>query len=231
MKDRKILVVDDDAHVRRMIEQTFSKVGSHVVTAPDGQAGLRAFYEERPDLVVLDIMMPKADGWETCRQIRTMSDVPIILLTALNQQEDIIRGLDNGADDFVTKPFNPGVLLARARAALRRAQPAAPEPSPDVFEDGFLAIDLANRRIAVQGEAVDLTPKEHDLLADLFRNMGRVRTFKQILESVWGAAYQDSPEYVHVYVSHLRRKIEPKPKDPQYIATIHGVGYRFEQQK
>ena len=231
VNDQKILVVDDDVHVRRMVEGTFTKAGAHVITAPDGKEGLRAFHEERPDLVILDIMMPRADGWETCRQIRNMSDVPIIMLTALDQNEDVIRGLDNGADDFVTKPFMPGILLARAKAALRRARLAASDPSPDVFDDGFLALDPANRRVAVRGEPVDLTPKEYDLLIYLFRNLGRVRTFKQILEYVWGAAYQDSPEYVHVYISHIRRKIEPKPKAPQYIATIHGVGYRFEQQK
>jgi two-component system KDP operon response regulator KdpE len=232
LEGKKVLVIDDDAHVRRLIEHSFKQAGAMVQTAPNGRQGLREFYAFRPDLVILDIMMPETDGWEACRQIRMLADTPIIMLTALNREEDVIRGLDLGADDFINKPFSKEVLLARARAALRRAdvQPIS-EDSPLSYDDGYLSIDLDRRRVHVADKLIKLTPKEHHLLAYLFTNAGRVRTFRQILENVWGWAYQDSMDYVHVYMSNLRRKIEADPKDPRYLQTEHGIGYRFEKPK
>jgi DNA-binding response OmpR family regulator len=225
-----ILVIDDDVNVREIIQRAFSRVGADVHTAADGKIGLQRFYNLRPNLVILDIMMPETDGWETCQQIRLLSNVPIIMLTALDQDLDVIRGLDLGADEFVSKPFSSKVLLARARAALRRADLSPKERARALhYDDGFLVIDIEQRKVLVSGELIKLTPKEYRLLAYLLQNAGRVRTSEQILENVWGYAYQDSIDYVHVYISHLRRKLEKDPKDPKYLVTEHGVGYRFEK--
>jgi two-component system KDP operon response regulator KdpE len=228
MQGKKILVIDDDPTLRDLVERTFSTTDSVVVSAPDGAAGLRAFYAQQPDLVILDIMMPSMDGWEVCRRIRQLTDVPVILLTALNQDEDVIRGLDAGADDFVNKPFNPKVLLARARAALRRGDTVPVKAQGVIYQDDHLHILLDDRLVEVLGDRVKLSPKEYRLLAYLVENRGRVCTSQQILEHVWGWAYQDSVDYVHVYISHLRRKLEPDPRDPRYLLTEHGIGYRFD---
>jgi two-component system alkaline phosphatase synthesis response regulator PhoP len=230
MQGKKILVVDDDFHARRLIERSFTKAGAEVYTAGDGREGLRQFYAQRPELVILDIMMPELDGYETCRQIRMLSDVPVIMLTALKDDEQIIHGLECGADDFVTKPISGEVLVARVRAILRRSKPAFEAERRITYNDGHMEVDLEAHRVNVEGEEVRLTPKEFQLLAYLIQNTGRARTFDQILENVWGFEYQGSMDYVHVYVSHLRGKIEKDPKNPLYIQSVHGVGYRFEKQ-
>lgn len=229
MQGLKVLVIDDDFHIRRTTEQIFTRAGAKVVTAASSHEGLRLLYAEQPDLILLDIVMPDEQGWETCRQIRRLSDVPVVMLTALRQDQDIVRGLECGADDFVSKPFSSEVLLARARAVLRRAEPAHAPESSAVYQDGFLTIDLERRLVSLKGEIVKLTPTEFRLLAYLFKNAGRVLTFKQILENVWGWEYQDSIDYVHVYISHLRQKLEEDPKNSRYLQTEHGVGYRFEK--
>ena len=223
------MVVDDDAHIRELTAHIFAKSGGQVYSASDGNEGLRQFYAHRPHLVILDIMMPNLDGWQVCTQIRLLSDVPIIMLTALGQDEHTIRGLDCGAVDYVTKPFSPKVLAARARAALRQATQAAETHQPASYSDDYLTIDLSQRRVLVRGELVCLTATEYRLLAYLVQNAGRVLTFRQILEKVWGWEYQDSVEYVHVYISHLRKKLEEDPKLPAYLLTEHRVGYRFEK--
>jgi two-component system KDP operon response regulator KdpE len=230
MRDKTILVIDDDLNICKMTEHIFVKEGARVFTASSGLDGMRKFYKHRPDLIILDIMMPEEDGWETCRNIRKFSDVPIIMLTALKTDEDITRGLNNGADDFVTKPFSPGVLLARARAVLRRTEAPTTVGKPFIYSDGYLTIDLDARRVIINGQLVKMTPTEFQLLAYLAKNPGRVLTLQQILENVWGWEYQDSLEYVHVYMSHLRKKIEEDPKQPRYIMTEYGIGYRFEKQ-
>ncbi|RMG98392.1 MAG: DNA-binding response regulator [Chloroflexi bacterium] len=231
MKGKTILVVDDDPNLCHLIETTFSLAGAKVYTANDGQEGIKAFYDHRPDLVILDILMPGIDGWEVCRQIRLVSNVPIIMLTTLNKDEEIIKGLDYGADHFVTKPFSTQVLLARARAALRRTQLASTPESRTVYQDDYLLIDLPKRQVFVRGESVRLTATEFDLLSYLFLNAGQVLTYQQILEQIWGWEYRDSVDYVHVYISHLRRKLEEDPRNPRYLLTEHGVGYRFQPQK
>ena len=230
MRGKTILVIDDDLNIRKMTEHLFAKEGAQVFTATNGIDGLRKFYEHRPDLIILDIMMPEEDGWETCRNIRKFSDVPIVMLTALKTDEDITRGLNYGADDFVTKPFSPGVLLARARAVLRRTGAYVAEDKPFMYSDGYLTIDLRAHRVIIKGQPVKLTPTEFQLLVYLAQNPGRILTIQQILENVWGWEYQDSLEYVHVYMSHVRKKIEEDPKQPKYIVTEHGTGYRFEKQ-
>jgi DNA-binding response OmpR family regulator len=230
MENNKVLVVDDDPALLPLIEHTFAREGYQVHTASDGKEALRVFFAHRPDLVVLDIMMPRMDGWETCRRIREVSDVPIIMLTARGQDEDIVRGLEYGADDYLTKPFSIKVLLAHARAVLRRAGlPPTEAEEPTTYADDYLTVDLKERRITVQGEIVKLTPTEYRLLAYLVQNAGHVLTFSQLLENVWGWEYQDDVHYVRVYVWHLRQKLEKDPKNPQYIQTELGMGYRFEK--
>jgi DNA-binding response OmpR family regulator len=202
MQGKKILIIEDDVFTRKSIEETFRRAGAVTQSAPDGQEGLRQFYQFQPHLVTLDLMMPHTDGWETCRQMRKLVD-------------------------FVTKPYNPKVLLARARAALRQA--AAGEQQPAMgYQDDYLTVDIVKRRVLVKGEPVKLTKIEYELLAYLVGKEGRVSTFEQILDNVWGAGYEDNLDYVHVYVSRLRRKIEEDPQQPRYLVTERGVGYRFD---
>jgi two-component system KDP operon response regulator KdpE len=230
MEEKRVLVVDDDPALLPLIEYTFAREGYEVLTACDGKEALKEFFAHKPDLVILDIMMPRMDGWETCRRIREVSDVPIVMLTARGQDEDIVRGLEYGADDYLTKPFSIKVLLAHARAVLRRAAlPPVEYAEPTTYADDFLTIDLKERRITVGGEQVKLTPTEYRLLAYLVQNAGQVLTFTQILQNVWGWEYQDDLDYVRVYVWHLRQKLEQDPKNPKYIQTEIGVGYRFEK--
>lgn len=203
----------------------------HVVTARDGQEAMRLVYSERPDLIILDIMMPRLDGWQVCRRVREMSDVPIIILTAKTEKKDIIKGLDLGADDYLVKPFDAEELLARVRAALRRARTEAGVPEGEgTYGDDYLSIDLNARRVAVSGELIRLTPTEYKLLALLVRNRGCVLEFRHILESVWGMEYVDEIDYVRTYVWHLRHKLEPDPKNPRYLVSELNIGYRFEPQ-
>ncbi len=227
MQGKKILIIEDDVFTRKSIEETFRRAGAVTHSAPDGQEGLRQFYQFQPHLVTLDLMMPHTDGWETCRQMRKLADTPIIMLTAIKDENAEVRALDMGAIDFVTKPFNPKVLLARARAALRQAIPAAPEVA-SVYQDGYLKVDIETRRVQVLGQPVMLTKTEFELLVYFIRHKGQVLTFEQILEQVWGAGYEASADYVHVYVSRLRRKMEEDPKQPKYLLSERGVGYRFE---
>jgi DNA-binding response OmpR family regulator len=231
MEKNKVLVVDDDPALLSLIEYTFEREGYEVLTASDGKEAIRQFFEHRPNLVILDVMMPRMDGWETCRRIREVSEVPIIMLTARGQDEDIVRGLEYGADDYLTKPFSIKVLMAHARAVLRRAAlPPVEGEEPITYCDDYFTIDLRERRVSVVGEPVKLTPTEYRLLAYMVQNANRVLTFQQILQNVWGWEYQDDLDYVRVYVWHLRQKLEEDPKNPKYIQTEVGVGYRFEGQ-
>ena len=175
--------------------------------------------------------MPKLDGYDVCQRIREVSSTPVIMLTARGREEDIIRGLDIGADDYITKPFQVKVLTARVRANLRRAR-SGPEPTEAIiYSDDHLSVDLEKRRITAGGELVKLTPTEYKLLALLVKNKGRVLEFRQMLENVWGFEYIDDIDYLRVYVWHLRRKIEPDPKNPVYVLNELNVGYRFEPQQ
>jgi two-component system, OmpR family, alkaline phosphatase synthesis response regulator PhoP len=231
MNGKKILIIDDDVNLGQTIKLTFARAGAEVFTAVDGRDGLRQFYEYRPDLVILDVRMPDINGWETCRQIRLLSNAPIIMLTTLDNDDDVIRGLDHGADDFVTKPFSREVLLARARAVLRRTELLSEPDDPSTYNDGYLAIDLRKHRVLVDGQAAQLSNTEFRLLTYLFQHANQVLTYQNILDKVWGWEYQDSIDYVHVYVSHLRRKLEVDPRNPKYLLTERGVGYRFERRK
>lgn len=231
LRGKKILVIDDDMFVRDIVATTMKREGAEVITAKNGPDGLRQFYAKQPDLVVLDVMMPQMAGWEVGRQIRQLSDVPIIMLTSLGKEEDIVRGLDYGAVDYVTKPFSAKVLAARIRAALRQtASDRVKSKEKGIeFNDGYLAVDLDKHLVTINGTPLKLTKTEYRLLAYLSQNAGVALTFQQILENVWGWDYQDSIQYVHVYVSRLRQKIEPDPKNPQYLLTEYGTGYRFNK--
>jgi two-component system KDP operon response regulator KdpE len=230
MQDKKVLLVDDDSYMLELTRRVFQRAGSKIISASDGQEGLRLFFEHQPDLVILDIVMPNLDGWETCRQIRTVSDTPVVLLTSLSSDEEIVRGLEAGADDFVSKPFRPEVLLARARAVMRRVRTLSNQELVSSYADDHLSIDLESRLVFIKGKRVSLTPTEYRLLVYMVRNEGRVLSFSQILEHVWGEEYRDSPNYVHVYISHLRQKLEPEPQSPRYFLSEHGMGYRFASQ-
>lgn len=226
----KILIVDDDPMLSELISYNLESEGYTIVRAEDGREGLRKFEAEAPDLVILDVSMPKLDGWQVCERIRAVSDTPVMMLTAQGREEDVIRGLDLGADDYLTKPFQVRVLLARIRAALRRAR-LSPAPVPEVtYSDDYLTIDLEHRRVTVDGEMTKLTPTEYKLLAFLVENKGRVLTFRQILENVWGFEYIDDIDYLRVYIWHLRKKLERDSKNPVYLLNELSTGYRFEPQ-
>lgn len=226
----KILIVDDDPMLSELIGYNLEIEGYVVARAQDGREGLRKFETEQPDLVILDVSMPKLNGWEVCKRIRAVSDTPVMMLTAQGREEDIIRGLDLGADDYLTKPFQVRVLLARIRSALRRAH-LSPEPEPEVtYADDYLVIVLADRRVTVDGKITKLTPTEYKLLAFLVENKGRILTFRQILENVWGFEYIDDIDYLRVYIWHLRKKIERDSKNPVYLLNELSTGYRFAPQ-
>jgi DNA-binding response OmpR family regulator len=227
MKNRTVLIIDDDAEMMELLKRIFVRTGARVVGACDGREGLRQFDLHHPDLVVLDVMMPGMDGWEVCRCLRRVSDVPILLLTVKSANRDIAFGLECGADDYVTKPFDVEVLLARARAILRRARQPGEFTAPPAYDDGHLAIDLSQRRVCVRQRPVRLTSTEYQLLTLLYRGAGRVFTYQEILDCVWAGACKESAEYVHVYVYRLRKKLERDPKNPHYFIKEHGVGYRL----
>lgn len=228
MRNRKILIIDDDPQICRIIEAALSPDGASPHIATSAAEGLRMFYAIQPDLVILDILMPEINGWEVCRQIRQLSDVPVIFLTALHDEDDVVRGLDLGAVDYVTKPFSIKVLRARINAALRVAEVLSGGAST-IYNDGYLAVDLGRRRVTVEGELVKLSVTEYKLLTLLLENAGNVLTFEDILTQIWGEKHRDNTDYVRVYVWHLRKKLEKNPRNPEYVLTEYGVGYRFER--
>ena len=229
---KKILTIDDDPNFGRLVEQILTEKGYEVLKAGSGQEGLRLLFTHRPDLVLLDVMMPGMDGWQTCDRIRDISDIPIIMLTGEHKDEDdIVRGLDYGADDYLVKPVGSKELVARVRATLRRAElPSSIDKKKGItYSDDFLTVEVAERKVTVNGKRVRLTPREFRLLALLVENSGRILTHKQILEKVWGWEYVDDLDYVRIYISHLRQKIEPDSTLPKYIITESGVGYYFQE--
>ena len=228
---KKILVVDDDPVFVRLVEQVLAQKGYEVLKAGGGQKGLRLLFHQRPDIVLLDVAMPEMDGWQTCRRIRDICDIPIIMLTGKhNAEQDIARGLDYGADDYLIKPGGNKELVARVRAVLRRAKlPSSYGVSKTTYTDNQLTVDVAERRVIVNGERIRLTPTEFRLFALLVENAGRVLTHKQLLEKVWGWEYVDDLDHVRIYIWHLRHKVEPDPAKPRYIMTEPGVGYYFQK--
>jgi DNA-binding response OmpR family regulator len=204
--------------------------------AHDGLEGMSKLFIEHPDLITLDVMLPGSNGFEVCRRIRQVSNTPIIILTALNDESEMLRGLEAGADDFLSKPFNPEILLARANAVMRRRETVGVpvvegKNSSFEYNDGHLDINVERRYIMINGKRIKLTPIEFRLLVYLARNAGKALTFDQILSHVWGDEYRGSIEHVHVYISQLRRKLEEDTRSPHYIVTLRGVGYIFEKQE
>ena len=229
---KTVLVVDDEPAFVRLVTRALSHEGYRVLTAHDGREALRALFEHRPDLVLLDVQMPRMDGWQTCSRIRELSDAPVIMLTGKDtSEEDVVRGLDYGADEYLIKPVGNKELLARVRAVLRRAESsAAPEKERQTtYGDEYLTADVGRRRVTVHGEPVKLTPTEFRLFALLLENAGRVLTHRQLLEKVWGWEYADDLDYVRIYVWHLRKKLELDSSQPRYIMTEPGVGYCFQK--
>ena len=230
MIGKKILLIDDDSDFLKLTSLIFQESGAQALTARDGLEGMGKLFTQRPDLIILDVMMPGIDGIQICKRIRQYSNTPLIMLTALNDDEHMLRGLEAGADDFLSKPINREILLARAKAVIRRSEQGNGYNDVFNYDDGRLEIDIEKHRVVVEGEQIKLTPVEFRLLAFLATNAGRVLPFEQILNNVWGSEYRGNDDYVHVYVSHLRSKIEKDPKNPRYILSIHGVGYIFEKQ-
>jgi two-component system, OmpR family, KDP operon response regulator KdpE len=219
----RVLVCDDEPQILRALRVILRDAGFEVVTAQSAQEALDAAALRAPDAAIIDLILPDGNGIDVCRSIREWSEMPILVLSAVGEETEKVRALDAGADDYVTKPFAPGELIARLKAALRRAGPAE-EPSLSI--DG-LDVDLAGHRVSRDGEEIHLTPKEFDLLRVLARNRGRLMTHRTLLGEVWGHAYEEDTHTLRVHIANLRRKIEPDPAAPRYIRTDPGVGYRF----
>ncbi len=223
----RLLIVEDDTDLVKALELYFSRAGWQVLVARNGLEGLQKLYDERPNVVILDIAMPKMDGWEVCRRIRELSDVPIVILTARVQEDERVKGLKLGADDYVVKPFSLKELEARVDAVLRRARAGKPQKVGILFANEDLVIDADRLMVTRSGKHIDLTPTELRLLLLLAENVGRVLTHRQILEKIWGAEYADDLDYVKLFIYRLRRKIEADAEKPVYILSERGIGYRF----
>jgi two-component system, OmpR family, KDP operon response regulator KdpE len=220
----RVLVIDDEIPILRALKINLTARKYEVSTAQDGASGLAAMARERPDVLILDLGLPDMDGTDVIRGVRGWTSTPIIVLSAAGQESKKVAALDAGADDYVTKPFGMDELLARLRAAVRRASPAPDEP---VVATGNFTVDLARKVVTKAGADVRLTPTEWQLLEVLVRNAGRLVTHKQLLQDVWGPGYQTEANYLRVYVANLRRKLEPDPSTPRYLLTDPGMGYRF----
>jgi DNA-binding response OmpR family regulator len=228
----RILIVDDEHSVQKLLASALRKDGYEVVGALDGRAALDRLADAAFDLLVLDLTLPKVDGFEVCRQVRATSSMPIIMLTAKVEEIDKVLGLELGADDYITKPFSMREFRSRVKAVLRRSQlTRAEEPAQEALEDGELRIDFDKRQVTVDGAPVRLTYVEFEILAALARNPGRVYSRATLLERVWGdSAYRD-PRTVDVHIRHLREKLERDPKEPELVQTVRGVGYRFRDRR
>lgn len=222
-----VLVVDDEPQITRVLKTTLSSLGYGTRTAGDGQEALELMKTWSPDLLITDLRMPNMDGLELCRQVRATSQMPIIVLSVRGEERIKVQALDAGADDYVTKPFSTNELLARVRAALRRAA-LKDEPDLQVIDVGAFHIDLKSRAVQVKERSLHLTPKEFDLLVYLARHPGKVMTHRTLLSAVWGQGSIEQPEYLRVFVAHLRKKIEAEDSSSQYIVTEPWIGYRFE---
>ncbi len=227
-RDMTILIVDDEARIRDFIRMNLELEHYRVIEAGDGVQALNQLRENLPDLIVLDVMMPEMDGFETLRAIREVSTAPVIMLTVRQSEQDKIHGLDLGADDYLAKPFSPRELLSRIRALLRRSLMAPPSRKTEIVVDPDLRIDFARREVVVRGKKVVLRPTEYRLLYHLVSNAGRLLTHETLLSKVWGREYRDEAHYLRLYITYLRQKLEKDPAHPQYILTERGVGYRFK---
>ena len=225
--NRRILVVDDEERMVRFIRLNLEHDGFQVIEAHKGSPVLDMIRTQLPDLVLLDIMLPDIDGFELLRLIREANSVPVIMLTAKGEEEDRVRGLELGADDYITKPFSPRELVSRVKAVLRRVEMMAGNAEGVIEVDDRFKIDFNRREVRVDGKLIQLRPTEYRLLYHLVQNAGWVLSHEQLLMKVWGYEYQDEPHYVRLYINYLRKKIEKDPANPQYILTERGAGYRF----
>ena len=227
--EARILIIEDDEELSRLLQLDLERLSYNVTLARNGLEGLRLFQEVNPDLVMLDISLPMMDGLTVCQRLRETSGVPILIMTAhAVSEQDIAEGLNRGADEYMLKPLGRVELHARIKALIRRARlTEESSQSLNLFDDGYLMVDLRGRRVTVQGQEVRLTPTEFKLLATFVRRHGEVLSFQQLLEIVWGSEYTSEHHYPRIYVSHLRRKIEPDPRTPTYIHNEYGIGYRF----
>lgn len=226
MKNEHILVVDDEPQILRALRMSLSAHGYEVTIASDGEEALDVMAQKMPDIVILDLTMPRLDGLGLCRRIREWSQVPILVLSVRGAEKDKVMALDSGADDYLTKPFGIEELLARVRAALRRST-AFGKQEEAVFESGDLQVDFARRIVRLRGEEVRLTPTEYEVLRYLVNNSDKVITHRTLLQAVWGPQFGDEAQYLRVFIGQLRKKIEPDPTHPRRIVTEPGVGYRF----
>ncbi|HQK05825.1 MAG TPA: response regulator transcription factor [Anaerolineaceae bacterium] len=230
-KNKLILVVDDEERMARFIRLNLEHDGFQVVEANRGMQAIQVLRDRMPDVVILDVMMPDIDGFEVLQLIRETSQVPVIMLTAKGEEDDRVRGLELGADDYITKPFSPREMVSRVKAVLRRTDQGAAAGDGLIEVDEHLKIDFGRREVWLDGELVKLRPTEYRLLYHLVQNAGWVMTYDQILAKVWGYEYRDEPHYVRLYVNYLRQKLEKDPANPVYILTERGVGYRFVDYK
>ena len=227
-RDRTILVVDDDPKMASVTVMNLESEGFRAISALDGESALQKIRKELPDLVLLDILMPEMDGYQTLQRIREISDLPVVFLTSLGDEPDRIRGLDLGADDYIAKPVSGRELSSRIGAVLRRYKSANPAQGREIFVDEDLQIDFDECKVTAKGKEVHLRPTEHRLLYHLVTNAGRLLSHETLLARVWGPEYQDEDHYVRLYITYLRQKIEPDPKQPRYIIGERGLGYRFK---
>jgi DNA-binding response OmpR family regulator len=225
----RILLVDDEQSIQTLLSYPLRKDGYHVTGAHDGSEALERFDEARFDLVILDLMLPKLDGVEVCRQLRSRSQVPIIMLTAKGSETDKVAGLEVGADDYITKPFSMREFRSRVKAALRRSRMVGTAPEEESIERGDLKIDFGRRVVTLRGDEVRLTYVEFEILGALARSPGRVLSRETLLEHVWGDSEYRDPRTVDVHIRHLREKLEIEPKKPEFLFTVRGVGYRFNE--
>ena len=225
---KTVLVVDDESRMVEFIAMNLELEGFRVVRAANSSEALEKASKEHPDLVLLDIMMPEMDGFETLEELRETTSVPVIFLTAKSEEVDRIKGLDLGADDYIAKPFSPRELVSRIRAVLRRTEPAAMTNS-EIVVDNELRVNFDQRKVIVRGQEVRLRPTKYRLLYQLVTNAGKLLTHEVLLSRVWGAEYRDEDQYVRLYITYLRQKIEKDPKNPRYILSERGLGYRFKE--
>jgi DNA-binding response OmpR family regulator len=225
---QSILVVDDDPRLLRLVRVNLEKAGFAVTTASSGAAALEQFDVQVPDAMVVDVTMPGMDGFTLAQRIREVSNVPIIILTAMGEQSQKVRGLELGADDYITKPFDPDEMVARVRALLRRSQSQGGSETGHIIHAGGLTIDFLKRKVEYDGHVVKLTPTEYKLLQQLAQQAGKVVPHTDLLSKVWGPEYRDETGYLWVYIRSLRQKLEPDPSNPQFIMSEPGFGYRFQ---
>jgi DNA-binding response OmpR family regulator len=225
MNGKTVLVIDDSETVRATVSERLERGGYSVASAVNGREGLRRLYEIKPDVVLLDVVMPELDGWKTLELIRDVSDVPVIMLTSRDSELERVRGLRGGADDYIGKPFSPAELSARIEAVLRRS--GEKSEAKEVYDDGTVCIDFAARSVVVRGENVSLTPLEFRLLSVLTEHGGQVLSRQQLIDLVWGRSYESSGDPVKIYIGYLRKKVEEDPASPKLVDTVRGFGYRY----